>query len=147
MVNLKINGRDVSVKEGTTLLDAAKSIGETIPTLCYLKDINEIGACRVCVVEVEGTERCVTACNNFVEEGMVVYTNSRKVRTTRKTNVKLILSQHDYKCGTCIRSGNCTLQSLANELNISEMPYQFPHEHQNRHSYRYGKGIQDIVHR
>ena len=123
MVNLKINGRDVSVKEGTTILDAAKSIGETIPTLCYLKDINEIGACRVCVVEVEGTERCVTACNNFVEEGMVVYTNSRKVRTTRKTNVKLILSQHDYKCGTCIRSGNCTLQSLANELNISEMPY------------------------
>ena len=65
MVNLKINGRDVSVKEGTTILDAAKSIGETIPTLCYLKDINEIGACRVCVVEVEGTERCVTACNNF----------------------------------------------------------------------------------
>ena len=123
MVNLKINGRDVSVKEGTTILDAAKSIGETIPTLCYLKDINEIGACRVCVVEVEDTERCVTACNNFVEEGMVVYTNSRKVRTTRKTNVKLILSQHDYKCGTCIRSGNCTLQSLANELNISEMPY------------------------
>ena len=123
MVILKINGRDVSVKEGTTILDAAKSIGETIPTLCYLKDINEIGACRVCVVEVEGTERCVTACNNFVEEGMVVYTNSRKVRTTRKTNVKLILSQHDYKCGTCIRSGNCTLQSLANELNISEMPY------------------------
>ena len=123
MVNLTINGKKVSVKEGTTILDAAKSIGETIPTLCYLKEINEIGACRVCVVEVEGTERCVTACNNFVEEGMVVYTNSRKVRTTRKTNVKLILSQHDYKCGTCVRSGNCTLQSLANELNISEMPY------------------------
>ena len=123
MVNLTINGTKVSVKEGTTILDAAKSIGETIPTLCYLKEINEIGACRVCVVEVEGTERCVTACNNFVEEGMVVYTNSRKVRTTRKTNVKLILSQHDCKCGTCVRSGNCTLQSLANELNISEMPY------------------------
>ena len=123
MVNLTINGTKVSVKEGTTILDAAKSIGETIPTLCYLKEINEIGACRVCVVEVEGTERCVTACNNFVEEGMVVYTNSRKVRTTRKTNVKLILSQHDYKCGTCVRSGNCTLQSLANELNISDMPY------------------------
>ncbi len=123
MVNLTINGTKVSVKEGTTILDAAKSIGETIPTLCYLKEINEIGACRVWVGGVEGTERCVTACNNFVEEGMVVYTNSRKVRTTRKTNVKLILSQHDYKCGTCVRSGNCTLQSLANELNISEMPY------------------------
>ena len=123
MVNLTINGTPVSVQEKTTILDAAKSIGITIPTLCYLKDVNEIGACRVCVVEVEGTDRCVTACNNFVEEGMVVHTNSRKVRTTRKTNVKLILSQHDYKCGTCVRSGNCTLQSLANELNISEMPY------------------------
>ena len=65
MVNLTINGTKVSVKEGTTILDAAKSIGETIPTLCYLKEINEIGACRVCVVEVEGTERCVTACNNL----------------------------------------------------------------------------------
>ena len=90
MVNLTINGKAVSVKEGTTILEAAKTIGETIPTLCYLKEVNAIGACRVCVVEVEGTDRCVTACNNFVEEGMVVYTNSRKVRTTRKTNVKLI---------------------------------------------------------
>lgn len=78
MVNLTINGKAVSVKEGTTILEAAKTIGETIPTLCYLKEVNAIGACRVCVVEVEGTDRCVTACNNFVEEGMVVYTNSRK---------------------------------------------------------------------
>ncbi|MDO5382472.1 MAG: [FeFe] hydrogenase, group A [Eubacteriales bacterium] len=123
MVNVKINGIDVSVEEGTTILEAAKKVGVTIPTLCYLKDINEIGACRVCVVEVEGIDRCVTACNNFVEEGMVIRTNTRKVRTTRKTNVKLILSQHDYECASCIRSGNCTLQSLANELNISEMPY------------------------
>ena len=84
MVNLTINGKAVSVKEGTTILEAAKTIGETIPTLCYLKEVNAIGACRVCVVEVEGTDRCVTACNNFVEEGMVVYTNSRKVRTTRR---------------------------------------------------------------
>ncbi len=123
MVNLTINGIPVTVPERTTILDAAKTIGITIPTLCYLKEVNEIGACRVCVVEVEGTDRCVTACNNFVKEGMVVHTNSRKVRTTRKTNVKLILSQHDYKCGTCVRSGNCTLQALSNELNISEMPY------------------------
>ena len=78
MVNLTINGKAVSVKEGTTILEAAKTIGETIPTLCYLKEVNSIGAWRVCVVEVEGTDRCVTACNNFVEEGMVVYTNSRK---------------------------------------------------------------------
>ena len=123
MVNLTINGKAVSVKEGTTILEAAKTIGETIPTLCYLKEVNAIGACRVCVVEVEGTDRCVTACNNVVQEGMVIKTNTRKVRTTRKTNVKLILSQHDYECASCVRSGNCTLQSLANELNISEMPY------------------------
>jgi NADH-quinone oxidoreductase subunit G len=128
MVNLKINGIDISVEEGTTILDAAKSAGIKIPTLCFLKDLNEIGACRVCVVEVEGIERCVTACNNLVKEGMVVYTNSRKVRTTRKTNVKLILSQHDYRCASCVRSGNCTLQSLANELNISEMPYRIEPE-------------------
>lgn len=131
MVNVKINGIDVSVEEGTTILEAAKKVGVTIPTLCYLKDINEIGACRVCVVEVEGIDRCVTACNNFVEEGMVIRTNTRKVRTTRKTNVKLILSQHDYECASCIRSGNCTLQSLANELNISEMPYDFILEQNN----------------
>jgi NADH-quinone oxidoreductase subunit G len=123
MVNLTINDIPVTAEEGTTILEAAKSVGIPIPTLCYLKDINEIGACRVCVVEVEGIDRCVTACNNFIREGMVIRTNTRKVRTTRKTNVKLILSQHDYKCATCIRSGSCTLQTLANESNISEMPY------------------------
>lgn len=98
MVNLVINGTNVSVEEGTTILEAARTAGHEIPTLCYLKEINEIGACRVCVVEVEGVDRCVTACNTTVREGMVVYTHSRKVRTTRKTNVKLILSQHDYRC-------------------------------------------------
>ena len=123
MVNLVINGTNVSVEEGTTILEAARTAGHEIPTLCYLKEINEIGACRVCVVEVEGVDRCVTACNTTVREGMVVYTHSRKVRTTRKTNVKLILSQHDYRCASCIRSGNCTLQTVANELNISDMPY------------------------
>lgn len=123
MVNLVINGTNVSVEEGTTILEAARTVGHEIPTLCYLKEINEIGACRVCVVEVEGVDRCVTACNTTVREGMVVYTHSRRVRTTRKTNVKLILSQHDYRCASCIRSGNCTLQTVANELNISDMPY------------------------
>lgn len=123
MVNVTINGTQICVKEGTTILEAAREVGISIPTLCFLKEINEIGACRVCVVEVEGVERCVTACNTKVQEGMVIYTNSRKVRTTRKTNVKLILSQHDYRCASCIRNGNCKLQTLANELNISEMPY------------------------
>ena len=124
MVNVTINGKQIQVEEGTTILEAAKVAGFEIPTLCFLKEINEIGACRVCVVEVEGEDRCVIACNNTVKEGKAVHTNSRKARTTRKTNVKLILSQHDYESASCVRSGNCTLQSLANELNISEMPYQ-----------------------
>ena len=123
MVNATINGIDITVEDGTTILAAARKVGVDVPTLCYLKEVNEIGACRGCVVEVEGQDRCVTACNNVVQEGMVIKTNTRKVRTTRKTNVKLILSQHDYECASCVRSGNCTLQSLANELNISEMPY------------------------
>ncbi len=123
MVNLFINDKEVSVKEGTTILEAARGAGINIPTLCYLKDINEIGACRVCVVEVEGADRCVTACNSAVSEGMRVYTHSRKARTVRKTNVKLILSQHNFHCATCLRSGNCSLQKLANELNITDMPY------------------------
>lgn len=128
MVNVTINGKQIQVEEGTTILEAAKVAGFEIPTLCFLKEINEIGACRVCVVEVEGEDRCVIACNNTVKEGMVVYTNSRKARTTRKTNVKLILSQHDYRCASCVRGGNCTLQTLANDLNISDMPYDIQPE-------------------
>lgn len=124
MVNLHINDIPVQAKEGTSILAAARSAGINIPTLCFLEEINEIGACRVCVVEVEGMERCVTACNNEVKEGMRVYTHSRKARMVRKTNVKLILSQHNFQCATCVRSGNCELQKLATDLNITDMPYE-----------------------
>ncbi|SHK25052.1 NADH-quinone oxidoreductase subunit G [Hathewaya proteolytica DSM 3090] len=124
MVKLTINNINVEVPEGTSILDAARTAGIEIPTLCYLKEINEIGACRVCVVEVEGIDRVVTACNNTVKEGMVVHTNSNKARTVRKTNVKLILSQHDFKCATCVRSGNCSLQKIARDLNITDVPYE-----------------------
>lgn len=91
MVNATINGIAISVEDGTTILEAARKVGVEIPTLCYLKEVNEIGACRVCVVEVEGQDRCVTACNNVVQgKDMVIRTNTRKmVRTTRKTNVKV----------------------------------------------------------
>lgn len=124
MVNLYINDIPVQAKEGTSILAAARTAGINIPTLCFLEEINEIGACRVCVVEVEGMERCVTACNNEVKEGMRVYTHSRKARMVRKTNVKLILSQHNFQCATCVRSGNCELQKLATDLNITDMPYE-----------------------
>ena len=90
MVKITINGRQIEAKEGMTILDAAASAGIRIPTLCYLRDINEIGACRVCIVEVEGCAKLVTACNNKIWDGMVVYTNSPKVRESRRNNVELI---------------------------------------------------------
>ena len=124
MVNLTINTVPVSVKEGTTIIEAAETVGIPIPRLCYLKDINEIGACRVCVVEVEGKERLVTSCNNKVEEGMVIYTNSPKVRKHRKMTVEMILSQHDVNCVTCPRDTNCELQNIAHELNILDVRYE-----------------------
>ena len=95
MVRLAIDGIGVEVPEGTTILEAAKRAGIKIPTLCYLKDLNEVGGCRVCVVEVEGADQLVAACNNVALDGMVVSTNSPKVRLARRVNVQLLLSQHD----------------------------------------------------
>lgn len=124
MVKITINNIALEAEEGSTILDAAASIGLHIPTLCYLKGINEIGACRVCVVELEGKDKLVTACNNKIEEGMVIYTNSPRVREARRVNVELILSQHDCYCSTCVRSGNCSLQTMANDLGILDLPYK-----------------------
>ena len=124
MVNAVIDGRPISVAEGTTILQAANEIGIGIPHLCFLKEINEIGACRICVVEVEGTDRLLPACNNAVSEGMVIHTNSPRVRQARRTNLRLILSQHDSNCTTCIRNGNCALQKLSGYLNIHYQPYK-----------------------
>lgn len=124
MVNLTINEQKITVSEGTTILEAAREVGIDIPHLCYLEGINEIGACRVCIVENKGMDTLITACNTPVEEGMEIYTNSPKVRKTRRTNVALILSDHDCKCATCVRSGNCSLQKIANDLGILEVPYE-----------------------
>lgn len=127
MVNLTINKQHVCVPEGTTILEAARQIGIKIPTLCFLKEINEIGACRVCMVEIAGISRLVTACNTPVTKGMEVITNSARVREARKTNVELILSQHHTDCPTCVRSGNCSLQKIANDLNLvaNEYPVRY----------------------
>ena len=124
MVNLTIDGNRISVKENTTIMEAAAAIGIPIPKLCYLKGINEIAACRVCVVELEGKEKLVTACNNVVDEGMVLYTNSPRVRRYRRKTVELILSQHDCLCATCPRTGNCSLQKIARDLNILDIPFE-----------------------
>lgn len=123
MVSLTIDNRNVTVPEGTTIMEAAKAADITIPSLCYLKGLNEIGACRICVVEIEGITRLVPACVNVVSEGMVVHTNSARVRSARRTNLRLIMSQHDCRCAVCIRSGNCNLQKLANDLNLFYLPY------------------------
>jgi len=124
MVNLIIDGQKITVPSGTTILQAATKVGIKIPHLCYLKDINEIGACRVCLVEKVGMEKLITACNTEVEEGMEILTNSPRVRQTRRINVELILSDHDCKCVQCVKSGNCTLQKIANDLGIITLPYK-----------------------
>ena len=123
MVNLTIDGKAVSVPAGTTILEAARQVGVHIPTLCYLKDLNEIAACRVCVVEVEGNEKLNAACNTAVEEGMVVHTASPQVLRARRINVQLILSQHNVSCATCVREGNCALQRVCRELNLLDDPF------------------------
>ena len=124
MVNLKINKIPVQVKEGTTILDAAKSVGINIPTLCYLKDINEIGACRVCVVEVKGARSLVASCVYPVNEGMEVFTNTEKVRKSRKTTIELLMSDHKKECLSCVRSTNCELQTLSNEYGCDAAAFQ-----------------------
>ena len=124
MVTLTIDGKTVTAREGTTILKAARDNGIHIPSLCYLKDINQIAACRICVVEIEGITRLMPACDNQVAEGMVIRTNSPRVREARRVNLQLILSQHDCRCATCVRSGNCTLQKLANDMNLLSVPYE-----------------------
>ncbi|MBQ5624756.1 MAG: (2Fe-2S)-binding protein, partial [Phascolarctobacterium sp.] len=124
MVTLTIDGQKVTAPKGATIMQAADSVGIRIPRLCYLEGINEISACKVCVVEVQGKTKLVTACSTPVQDDIVVFTNSPKVRAVRRTNVELILSQHDCLCATCVRSGNCALQTLANDLGIFELPYE-----------------------
>ncbi len=117
-VNLKINGLPVTVPAGTTILDAANSVGIRIPTLCFLKDINAIGACRICVVEVKGARSLVASCVYPVNEGMEVFTNTPAVIKSRKMTLELILSTHDRKCLSCTRSQNCELQALCKEYGV-----------------------------
>ncbi len=124
MVKLKIDQKAIEVPEGSTIMDAANIAGIPIPKLCFLKDINEIGACRVCVVEIEGKDKLVTSCNNEVEEGMIIHTNSPKVRRNRKKTVEMILSQHNSNCVTCARNRNCSLQTITRDLNILDVPYE-----------------------
>ena len=123
MVTLTIDGETVKAKAGTTILEAAKSAGIDIPTLCFLKDINEMGDCRMCIVEVEGRRGFATSCIQTVEEGMVVHTHTPNVLEARRTVLDLIISNHAKDCLTCTRSGNCELQTLATKFNVLHVEY------------------------
>ena len=120
MVNIKINGMPFSVPNGISILEAARYAGIKIPTLCFLKEINEIGACRICMVEVKGARSLVAACVFPVNEGMEIQTNSDRVRIARKTTLELILSTHNRKCLSCVRSGSCELQALCLEYGVDK---------------------------
>ena len=122
LLNVTIDGIKIQVPEGTTVLDAARLANVDIPTLCYLKDINEIGACRMCLVDV-GARALQTACVYPCSEGLNVITNSPKIRDIRKATLELILSNHERTCLTCIRNNNCELQALSEKLNVREIPY------------------------
>ena len=128
MINLKINGMPVSVPEGSTILQAAKAANIRIPTLCYLKDVQCVGSCRMCLVEATGARGLVAACVYPVSEGMEVRTNTPKVRQSRKTTLELILSTHKKKCLSCVRSMNCELQKLALEYNAEEDAFGTDHD-------------------
>ena len=128
MVNVKVNGIPVEVAEGDTILEATRQAGCPVPTLCYLKDINEIGACRVCVVELKGADHLITACNNVCTEGMEIFTNTQKVREARRTNLELILSQHRLNCPACNREETCHLKKVAHSINMDDWA-NFKHEY------------------
>ena len=122
-INIKINGMAVSAPAGSTILEAARLAHIEIPTLCFLKGVNEIGACRVCVVEVKGARSLVASCVYPINEGMEVFTNTPKVLESRKKTVQLLLSDHRRECLACTRSGNCELQQLAKELGVKDEGY------------------------
>ena len=134
MVTVKINGREYEVPAGSKIIDAARIAKIDIPTLCYLKDVNEIGACRLCLVEVKGARGLMAACVTEVADGMEIYTNTPKVQASRKTNLELILSTHKKECLSCIRSGSCELQKLCRDLGVTD---------ENRFAGRNVEGLKD----
>lgn len=128
MLNVAINGQQVQVEEGTTILGAAKKAGISIPTLCFLKGISNIGSCRVCVVEVEGQDSLVASCNTVCTEGMVVTTNSEKAEAARKMNLELLIADHGFEstnyCFSCVKNGDCELQATCRQMGVTESRFK-----------------------
>ncbi len=123
LVNITIDGKSIKTEQGKTVLEAARENGIDIPTLCFLKDINEVGDCRVCLVQIEGRRGFATSCIQKVEEGMVIHTNTEEVLEARKVVLDLIISNHKVDCLTCVRNGNCELQQLAKQFNMTEIEF------------------------
>ena len=124
MLNIKINGVDYKAPAGSTILTACRVAGIEIPTLCYLKDLNEIAACRICMVEVKNARSLVAACVYPINEGIEIFTNSKRVIESRKKTIELILSNHRMDCLSCVRSGNCELLALARANGVDDTKYQ-----------------------
>ena len=123
MIKINIDGREIEVEEGITVLQAARKAKIDIPTLCFLKDVNSAGDCRMCIVEIEGRRGLVPSCNTIVEEGMIIKTNTHQINESRKVILDLILSSHNRTCLTCVRNGNCELQTLAEKFGMAEIEY------------------------
>ena len=123
-VKVTIDGKIVEVPSDYTILEASRIAGSDVPTLCYLKDVNKIGACRMCIVEVEGARGFVTSCTTPVTDGMVVRTNTSALRDARKVTLELLLSNHRKECLTCVRGGNCELQALSRKLNVDNIEFE-----------------------
>ena len=130
MLNIKINGKDYQVEKNTTILEACHQFGIKVPTLCYLKKINEIGACRMCLCEVKGARSLVAACVYPIDrEGTEIFTNTPQIQKYRKMNLELLLSNHDKKCLSCPRSNNCELQQLCLEYGVDEKAFEGEETH------------------
>lgn len=124
MLKVTIDGKQIEVPNGTTILEASRIAGADVPTLCYLKEINKIGACRMCIVEVEGARGFVTSCTTPATDGMIVRTNTEALRDARKVTLELLLSNHRKECLTCVRGGNCELQALSRKLNVDNIEFE-----------------------
>ena len=128
VTTLKIDGKEVSANEDETILDVASEAGVTIPTLCHIEGLTDIGACRMCIVEVAGSKKLQPACTTKVKEGMEITTQNPRLKKYRKMVLEMLFSERNHVCAVCVSNGNCDLQSLAHEHDLTHvtMPYLYP---------------------
>ncbi len=124
-ISVRIDGELIAAQEGQTILEVARANGREIPTLCYLKGLSAVGACRVCVVELAGTDRLLPACTTPMQEGMSIVTTSAKLDLYRRLAVELLLVERNHICSSCVSNGHCELQSLAQSLGVTHVRYAY----------------------